>query len=118
MDSPETIDRLKQLVVEFCSERDWDRFHSPNNLAVSLSLETAELLEIFRFLDSEESILLTRDAESRAQIGREIADILFLVLRFASLYSYDLSELLESKIRENANKYPVERFRGSKRKYK
>ena len=106
---------LLEAALKFRHERDWGKFHSPRNLAVAISVEAAELLEPFNWaLDSQiEGIVETRHAE----ITEEIADIAILLTYLAHDLSIDLDIAVENKLRKNALKYPVERARGSNKKY-
>jgi len=117
MDSITTISTLKALVKKFCEDRDWDQYHNAKELAIGIITEAGELLDIFRFKSYEEVDELFRDQAGRAGIGEELADILYFVLRFAERYDIDLSEELDRKMKKNEKQYPVERSRGSNRKY-
>lgn len=111
-----TLSQLKESVKKFCEERDWDQFHSPNHLAVGVVTESAELLDLFRFLSDQDSKRLVADPELKEKVEDELADVLFFLLRFAQMYNIDLTSSLEKKIRKNADKYPVELARGSNKK--
>ena len=112
-----TIHELAEMVKKFCEERDWDQFHNPKDLAIGISTEANELLDIFRFKSDEDMKLICSDIDKREHVEEEIADILFFVLRFAQRNHIDLSEALLKKIQKNAMKYSVESSRGSNRKY-
>lgn len=114
-DSTATVEQLKGMVKRFCEERDWDRFHTPKDLAIGISTEANELLALFRFRSDEESMALLKD--KRKEVGEELADVLYFTLRFAQMYGFDLSQELEDKLKEDAVRYPVEKSRGSNRKY-
>lgn len=105
--------KLQARLVEFNRERDWDQFHSPRNLAMSLSVETAELLEHFLWTRDEEQIA----NEKKLHIAEEAADVLICLLNFCAQAKIDLPVAFEDKIVKNANKYPVEKARGSCKKY-
>ena len=104
-------DRLRQ----FAKERDWDQFHSPKNLASALSVEAAELLEHFQWMTETESSNV--DADRKAKIEEELADVLLYLIRIADKLDVDLLAAADAKLRINAAKYPVDRARGSSRKY-
>jgi NTP pyrophosphatase (non-canonical NTP hydrolase) len=106
---------LRLRVREFVAERDWDRFHSPKNLAMALSVEASELVELFQWLTEEESASL--DAERKQRAAEELADVLWFLVRIADRLDIDLLEASETKIAENAKKYPAARVRGQSRKY-
>lgn len=104
----ETIKR----VLDFRDERDCRQFHNPKDLALSISLEASELLELFQWKDSDEAV-----ARGKAEMAEELADILSYVILFADAVDLDLDEIVLSKIEKNAKKYPVELSKGSKEKY-
>lgn len=106
---------LRQRVREFAAERDWDRFHSPKNLAMALSVEASELVELFQWLTEEESAAL--DGERKRRAAEELADVLWFLVRIADQLDIDLLEAAETKLGQNAKKYPAERVRGQARKY-
>jgi dCTP diphosphatase len=99
----------------FVAERDWDRFHSPKNLAMALSVEAAELVELFQWLTEAESASL--DADRRRRVADEMADVLWFLVRIADRLDVDLLQAAESKLARNAAKYPAERVRGNSKKY-
>jgi len=109
--------KLAMTLRSFAAERDWDQFHTPKNLATSLSVEAAELLEIFQSSRGQRSWAEVMDSSIRAKVEDELADILLYVIRFADKAEMDLQSIAERKIASNAAKYPPEKFRGSDRKY-
>jgi NTP pyrophosphatase (non-canonical NTP hydrolase) len=111
------FDRLTREVVEFRDERDWAQFHHPKDLAVSVALEAAELLEMFQWKTREEVRALVEDPEFRHRAGEEMADVLILLLSTADVVGVDLYEATLGKLRKNARKYPVEKAKGNARKY-
>ena len=112
-----TIQELTEMVKKFCEERDWDQFHNPKDLAIGISTEANELLDIFRFKSDEDMKLIFSDTDKKEHVEEEIADILFFVLRFAQRNHIDLSDALLKKMQKNAKKYSVEASRGSNKKY-
>ena len=106
---------LRDALRAFAAERDWDQFHSPRNLATALAVEAAELLEPFQWLSEEQSRHLT--AEQSAAVREEMADVLLYLIRLADKLDVDLAEAARAKMSRNSIKYPVERARGSSRKY-
>ena len=110
-------EKLALALRSFAAERDWDQFHSPKNLAVSISLEAAELLELFQWSRGEKHWDEVGDPRIRARIEDELADILLYVIRFADKAGIDLQAISERKITANAEKYPADTCRGSDRKY-
>ena len=113
------IDNQKLAITlrSFAVERDWDQFHTPKNLATSISVEAAELLELFQWSRGQRGWDEVTDSAIRSRIEDELADILLYVIRFADKAEIDLQAIAERKIALNAKKYPPERFRGSDRKY-
>ncbi len=106
---------LQAALREFARERDWEQFHTPKNLASALSVEAAELLEHFQWLTEEQSRTLS--AEKRDKVGEEIADVLLYLLQLADKLGIDPIEAAKAKILANAEKYPVDRAKGSMTKY-
>lgn len=106
---------LRDRLRAFAAERDWDQFHSPKNLSAALSVEAAELLEHFQWLKEDESFALS--PEKRAQVAEEIADVLLYLIRIADKLDIDVLDAALKKIDANGRKYPVEKARGSMKKY-
>ena len=109
--------KLAMALRSFAAERDWDQFHTPKNLATSISVEAAELLELFQWSRGQRGWDEVNDPSILARIEEELADILLYVIRFADKAGIDLEAIAEKKISSNAKKYPAEGFRGSDRKY-
>jgi len=109
------LKELRERQRRFVAERDWDRFHSPKNLAMALTVEASELVEIFQWLSEEESV--RPDAERRRRAAEELADVLWFLVRIADRLDIDLLEAAEAKFARNAEKYPAERVRGQALKY-
>lgn len=107
--------KLHEALLEFRRVRDWEQFHTPRNLATAISVEAAELLEPFRWASEDQvrEIVQTR----RSEIADEIADIAILLTYLAHDLSIDVDVAVEAKIQSNAAKYPVEKSRGSNKKY-
>ncbi len=95
----------------FRDERDWQRFHTPRNLAVSIAIETGELLEHFQWVDDEAISKLVE--EQRDAIGQELADVAIYLIQLADVIGVSLGEEIKSKIDVNATHYPVDKSRGS-----
>jgi NTP pyrophosphatase (non-canonical NTP hydrolase) len=111
-DSTTTVAVLKQLVNDFVDRRDWHRFHAPKNLAMSLAIEAAELMEHFQWISGEESRRMANDADRLAAVGEELADVCCYALAMANELGLDLSTAIRNKVVKNELKYPVEEFRG------
>lgn len=116
-DQTTSIADLKKSVKAFCEARDWDQYHNAKDLAIGVSTEAGELLDLFRFKSPEEVEAMFRDAWEREDIEDELSDVLFFLLRLGQKYDIDLAEALERKMEKNALKYPVEKTRGSNKKY-
>ena len=97
-DGSTTIKELKDKVQKFCEERDWDQFHNPKDLAMGVSTEAGELLDIFRFKRDEDIKEIMSDPSKRQKVGEELADVLYFLLRFAQMNDFDLSEELDKKL--------------------
>ena len=106
---------LRIAMRRFAEERDWDPFHSPKNLAAALSVEAAELLEHFQWLGEAQSRALPEP--TRERVAEEMADVLLYLVRLADKLDVDLEAAARAKLLRNAEKYPVEKARGSARKY-
>lgn len=106
---------LRDRLKAFARERDWEQFHSPKNLATALIVEAAELLEHFQWLTPDQSELLPED--KRREVELEMADIFIYLMRLCERLDVDLLEVVEDKIKMNAEKYPAEKVRGSSKKY-
>jgi NTP pyrophosphatase (non-canonical NTP hydrolase) len=111
-DAETTVQALRQRVARFVAERDWEPFHSPKNLVMSLAIEVAELMEHFQWITTEQSQMVVHDATKRVAVSEELADVLSYTLALANAMQIDLSAALEDKMRKNALKYPVQTFRG------
>lgn len=103
---------LKEL-IQFRNDRDWEQFHTPKNLAISISIEAAELLEHFQWLKENEDLT----SEKRMEVAKEMADIYIYLLMMSNDMGIDLLDEAKKKIKENAKKYPVEKSKGNMKKY-
>ena len=106
------LGQLAELVEEFVQERDWERYHSPKNLAAAIAVEAAELQEIYLWRELDDPV-----DEKRAQIEGEVADIGICLLNFCNRTGIDLAEAVRTKLAEAAQKYPADRVRGRSEKY-
>src|SRR4051812_18879586 len=111
-DSTATVAQLKDRVLAFARERDWEQFHAPKNLSMALAAEAAELMEHFLWATPEESRATATDAAKRGKIAEELADVIIYALEFANATQLDVATAIEAKIAANAKKYPVEKSRG------
>lgn len=112
------FDELVTQVLAFRDHRDWRQFHNPKDLAISITLEAAELLEFFQWKNPQEVATLVTDPQRQREVSWEIADILILLISLADILGTDLVKAALEKLQENERKYPVERARGSARKYR
>ncbi len=118
MNDQETkLQEIKDKVLAFARERDWEQFHSPKNLSMAISAEAAELMEHFLWGSPEQSRADMQVPKIRAQVEEELADVLIFAIEFANMTGIDLSAAIASKIQRNAEKYPVEKARGRSDKY-
>jgi len=112
---PDPFLELRDELRAFAAERDWDQFHSPRNLATALAVEAAELLEPFQWLDDAQAREL--EPATRGAVEEEMADVLLYLIRLADKLGVDLERAARAKLLRNAEKYPVDRAKGSSRKY-
>ena len=109
------LEELRNRLRDFSAARDWEQFHSPKNLAMALSAEAGELLEIFQWLTEEQSRDL--DANAKARASEEIADVLLYLVRLGDQLGIDIVAAARDKLAVNEKKYPAEKARGSAKKY-
>ena len=114
-DNETTVLELRRKIAGFVSERRWERFHTPKNLAESICIEAAELLEIFQWVGSEESREYAQREENRDRASEELADVVIYCLGMANTIDIDLSDSVARKIKKNEKKYPKEKFLGKAR---
>lgn len=109
------LEALRVRISDFAQERDWDQFHSPKNLSMALIVEAAELVEHFQWMKQKESFALSK--EKLTAVEEELADILVYLVRIADQLNIDLISAAKKKITSNGAKYPVDKVRGSAKKY-
>ena len=109
------LDDMKVALKQFAEERDWDKFHSPKNLVMALSVEVAELMEHFQWITEEQSTGL--DPESKIKVSEEIADVQLYLVRLADKLDIDILAEANKKMHKNSLKYPADKVRGSSKKY-
>lgn len=121
MDQPDdrlvNVEALSKFLASFAEERDWAQFHSPKNLVMALSGEVGELNELFQWLTEQQSIDLAKDPERKKRVAEELADVLFYLVRTASVMGIDLNQASIDKLALNEQKYPADKARGSHKKY-
>ncbi len=103
------LEELRQSIVKFTQERDWDQFHDPKDLALALSIEASELLEAYLWKTSKEA--------SIDKVKEELADVFNYAFLIASKYGFDVEEIVRDKMAKNAEKYPIEKSKGVATKY-
>lgn len=100
---------LQKALIEFRNERDWSQFHNPKDLALALSIEAAELNELFLWKQPDEA--------NREKVKEELADVFAYAILLAEKYDFDINKIVASKIQKNREKYPVDKSKGSAKKY-
>ena len=103
------IEELRQAIVQFTQERDWDQFHNGKDLALALSIESSELNEAFLWKDAKDVNI--------EKIKEELADVFNYAILIADKYNLDIKQIVLDKLRRNAEKYPVDKAYGSAKKY-
>lgn len=109
------VEKLLVRIRAFAVERDWEKFHSPKNISMALSVEASELLEHFQWMTQADSKALS--PEKKAEVADEAADVFLYLLRLCDEMDIDLIETANHKIDKNATKYPVEKSKGRSTKY-
>ena len=109
------ISELTAQVNDFVTERDWEQFHSPKNLAMAMIVEAAELVEHFQWLTQQQSAAL--DGQKKSAVADELADVLIYALRFADVACIDPVVAINEKMLRNNDRYPVEKSKGRSNKY-
>lgn len=102
-------DEIIQALLKFRNERDWEQFHNPKDLALAISIESAELLELFLWKNAGDA--------NTEKVKEELADIFSFAFLLAEKYGFDIKEIVLDKIKSNAEKYPVDKSKGSAKKY-
>jgi dCTP diphosphatase len=110
------LSALQQKVDQFAKERDWEKFHTPKNLSMALAVEASELMEIFQWRDGQEDVSSLSE-KTREAISHEVADVFIYLLRLCSVAGIDLLAAAETKLEQNAQKYPADLVRGKSNKY-
>jgi len=103
------IDEITKALIEFRNERDWEQFHNPKDLALAINVEAGELLELFLWKKAEEA--------NKEKVKEELADILAYSFLLAEKYGFDVKEIVLNKIKINGEKYPVDKSKGTAKKY-
>jgi NTP pyrophosphatase (non-canonical NTP hydrolase) len=111
-DQTTTVSQLREAMARFVRERDWEQFHSPKNLAMALSVEAAELMEHFLWIDNATSRQHMQEPARLGPVADEIADVFGVCLALCNALNLDLSDVFLDKMSRNVRKYPVEKARG------
>jgi len=112
-DRTATLDSLKTMMAEFLEERQWHKYHQPRNLAAAISVEAAELLELFQWLTPEEAAGKCQNhPDFRRAVGEELCDVLMYCVSLANAMEFPLAETIAAKMAKNRLKYPPEKFQG------
>lgn len=106
-DSRTTVSELRDEVKRFTAERDWDQYHTPKNLAMSIAIEAAELMEQFQWQTGEISRKLVGQPKAQARVADELADVLIYCLILANQAEIDISSAIRAKLERNRGSYPV-----------
>lgn len=110
-----SLKELQKLIVQFRDQREWKQFHNPKDLALSLLLESSEVLEHFQWKNGDE--IQKHIEKNKKEISHELADVLYWVLLMANDLGIDLSKSFEEKLKINEKKYPIEKSKGKSDKY-
>lgn len=116
-DSDTNISLIKEKIRHFVKERDWEQFHHPKELAISLSLEASEVLELFQWKEKQSLEELKKDSKLMEKLKEEIADVMIYAINLAHYTGIDVTEAIIEKLKKNSLKYPVEKAKGSNKKY-
>jgi dCTP diphosphatase len=106
MDNLTTVSFLRAKVGEFIHQRQWEKFHTPKNLSMSIAIEAAELMEHFQWIDNRESLDLKSIPEVAAEVKDELADILIYCLSFANSFEIDIVSAIDEKMQKNETRFP------------
>ena len=106
-DTQTTVGTLREEVREFVKERDWEGYHSPKNLGMSIAIEAAEIMELFQWYSTAESRKLVEDEKFRAQVVDELADVMIYCLCLANEVEIDVSTAVKAKLERSRSRYPI-----------
>jgi NTP pyrophosphatase (non-canonical NTP hydrolase) len=113
IDQEATIESLKQAMQQFVDERNWSQYHTEKNLAAGISIEAAELLELFLWLSPEQAAQRSlNDPEFRQAVGEEMSDVFLYILSLANRLGIDLASAVDAKLEKNRRKYPIDAYYG------
>jgi len=116
-DKTTSISELKDKVRKFVDDRDWAKYHNPKDIAISISIEASELLELFQWVSERELKRVLKDPKKQIKVNEEVADIMIYCFSLANALNIDLSKAVFDKIEKNESKYPSEKVIGKYKKY-
>lgn len=116
-DRKTSIYQLRQLIQDFVDERDWRKYHNPKDLAISIAIEAAELMELFQWVSERKVEKVLEDAERFTRLEEELADIIILCFNLANVLDVDVAKAVTKKVEKNRAKYPVDLVKGNYNKY-
>jgi len=116
-DRKTSIYQLSQLIQDFVDERDWRKYHNPKDLAISIAIEAAELMELFQWVSERKVEKVLEDAERFTRLEEELADIIILCFNLANVLDVDVAKAVTKKVEKNRAKYPVDLVNGNYKKY-
>ena len=116
-DEKTTIEDLKNLVKRFIEDRDWGKYHNAKDIAVSITIEASELLEVFQWVTDDELQKVLANSEKHGSLEEEIADVLIYCFSLANATNIDIARAVRAKIEKNKEKYPIDAVKGDYRKY-
>jgi NTP pyrophosphatase (non-canonical NTP hydrolase) len=111
-DAHTTVGDLREAVASFVNDRDWQPFHTPKNLSMSIAIEAAELMERFQWLTTEQAEAAVQESDERAAVADELADIVIYCLSLSNALELDTSSAVLDKLEKNEHRYPAAEFRG------
>lgn len=103
------LEEILDALLEFRNQRDWEQFHNPKDLALAINVEAGELLELFLWKTAEEA--------KKEKVKEELADVLAFAFLLADKYGFDVKQIVLEKIKQNGEKYPVDKAKGTAKKY-
>lgn len=109
-DQSTSVAELRKIVAQFVREREWEQFHTPKNLSMSIAIEAAELMEHFQWISGKESATLT--TEQKVEVSEELADVICYAMALSNSLDIDVSSAVIRKMALNRKKYPAEEFKG------
>ena len=111
------VHKIQKMLSDFAKKRNWEKFHSLKNLAISINIESSELLEIFQWESNNEIYKKIKMKAFKDKVSDEVADVLLYLLRFSDIAKLDLEKICVKKIKKNAKKYPIKLSKGKSDKY-